>query len=107
MSWGILCVCFGAVTSFRRRFGHDGSVLDSGFARLGELPLEPVPLALDGDDDTVVQEPIEQGGDQNGVLEQLCPLGEALVAGDHQGGVFVAPRDEPEEKETRAICNFV
>ena len=40
---------------------------------------EAVAGALDLDDDRVVQEPVEQRGGDDGVAEDLAPLGEAAV----------------------------
>ena len=59
-------------------------------------------MPLDVDDDAVVQEPVQKGGDQDRVLEQLGPFGESLVAGDDQGVLFVAPGNETKEQVTFA-----
>ena len=43
---------------------------------------EPVARALDLDDGGVVQEPVEECGGDEGVAEDLAPLGEAAVGGE-------------------------
>ena len=46
----------------------------------------------------MVQEPVEDGGDDHGVPEEFLPLGEALVGRDDGAGALVAVRDELEEQ---------
>lgn len=46
----------------------------------------------------VVDEPVDHGGDGDGVSEDLRPGGEVLVGGDDEGGPFVAGGDEGEEE---------
>jgi hypothetical protein len=55
------------------------------------LTPEPVALAFDIHDDAVVEQSVQQGRDDDRILEQLGPLVEPLVAGDHQAGLFVTP----------------
>src|SRR5438552_14094690 len=43
---------------------------------------EPVALALERDHGGVVDEPVDQGGGDHGVAEDLAPLLEAAVRGD-------------------------
>ena len=56
--------------------------------------LESVAVAFEDDDVGVVDEPVDHGGDGDGVAEDLCPGGEVLVGGDDEGGSFVAGGDE-------------
>ncbi len=65
--------------------------------QVGVLP-EAVACALDLDDDGVVQEPVEEGGGDDGVAEDLGPLGEAAVRGEDHGALLVAGVDELEEQ---------
>ena len=59
---------------------------------------EPVAVALDVDDPAVVKKPVEDGGGDHGIPEELLPVGEALVGGDDRGAALVAVRDELEEQ---------
>ncbi len=54
--------------------------------------------SVDMDDDGVVQEPVEEGGGDDGVAEDLGPLGEAAVRGEDHGALLVAGVDELEEQ---------
>jgi hypothetical protein len=50
------------------------------------------------DDDSVVEEPVQQRGGNDGVAEHLSPFGEAAVGGEDHGGLLVAGIDELEEE---------
>jgi hypothetical protein len=60
--------------------------------------LEAVAVALEGDDFGVVDEPVDHGGGDDLVAEDLAPAAERLVAGDDERGAFVAAADELEEQ---------
>jgi len=60
---------------------------------------ESVAVALDVDDLAVVQQPVEDGGGDHGIPEELLPVGEAFVGGDDRGASLVAVGDELEERE--------
>jgi hypothetical protein len=45
-----------------------------------------------------VDEPVDQGGGDHGVAEDLAPLLEAAVGGDSDRAAFVAAGDEGEEQ---------
>ena len=60
--------------------------------------LEPVAVSLEGEDFGVVDEPVDHGGGDDVVAEDLAPAAEDLVTGDDQAGSFVAGRDELEEQ---------
>jgi hypothetical protein len=60
--------------------------------------LEPVGVALEGDDVGVVDEPVDHGCGDDVVAEDLAPASEWLVAGDDEAGAFVAGGDELEEE---------
>ena len=51
---------------------------------------QPVTRAFDLDDDGVVQQPVEQGGCDDGITEDLAPFGESTVGGEDHGASFVA-----------------
>ena len=51
---------------------------------------QPVAVALDLDDDGVVQQAIEERGCDDGIAEDLAPLGESAVGGEDHGAAFVA-----------------
>ena len=53
--------------------------------------------ALDLDDDGVVEQPVEEGGCDDGVAEDLAPLGEAAVRGEDHRPLLVAGVDQLEE----------
>ena len=45
-----------------------------------------------------MQQTIEHGGGQDGVIEDFAPIEKALVAGDDQAGAFVAADHQAEEQ---------
>jgi hypothetical protein len=51
---------------------------------------EAVAVAFEGDDCGVVDEVIDHGGGDDLVAEDFAPAAERLVAGDDEGGAFVA-----------------
>jgi hypothetical protein len=59
---------------------------------------EAVALAFEGDHGGVVDEPIDQGGRDHRVAEDLAPLLEAAVAGDDDRAALVAAGNEREEQ---------
>ena len=59
---------------------------------------QPVALPLDIQGRGMVQEPVEDGRGQDMIIEDLAPVGEALVVGDDQAPPLVAPDQEPEEQ---------
>src|SRR5438067_557530 len=59
---------------------------------------EPVAVALEAEDFGVVDEPVDHGGGDGLVAEDLAPGGEGLVAGDDQRGALVAGADEREHQ---------
>jgi hypothetical protein len=59
-----------------------------------------------------VHEPVDQGGGDHGVAEDLAPLLEAAVAGDDDRAALVAARDKGEEEVgglpfEREVADFV
>src|SRR5688500_16912619 len=70
-----------------RSSGASGDVLDGG-----EPVLEPVAGPVDRDDVAVVQEPVEDGGGQDLVAEDLAPFAEAFVRGQQRRALLVAFR---------------
>ena len=71
---------------------------------LGKLHVAPQPVAVaaDVDDVAAVEQPVEQRGRHDLVVEDLAPALEALVRGEHSRGVLVAPVDELEEEDGAA-----
>ena len=59
---------------------------------------EAVTLALDVDDGTMMEHPVEDGGGDGNVGEDLVPLGKGLVGGKASGGFFITPGNELKEE---------
>ncbi len=59
-------------------------VLGGGGDSAEVVVLEPVGVALEGDDVGVVDEPVDHGGGDGVVAEDLAPAAELLVAGDDE-----------------------
>src|SRR5581483_11364961 len=57
----------------------------------------PVAGAVDREHGAVVEEPVEDGGGDGGVLEDLAPVGDAAVGREDDRAVFVAAGDDLEE----------
>src|SRR4026209_2885820 len=57
-----------------------------------------VALAFEGDHGGVVDEPVDEGGGDHGVAEDLAPLLEAAVRVGDDRAAFVAAGDEREEQ---------
>jgi hypothetical protein len=53
---------------------------------------------LDLNDDGVVEQPVEQGGGDNRIAEDVAPFGKAAVGGEDHRAFFVARVDELEEQ---------
>ena len=76
----------------------NGIGLDQPGLALGS---QSVTVTADGDDVTVMQQSVEDGGDHHGITEHLAPLADRPVAGDQQAAAFVAPGDQLEEQVGR------
>ena len=59
---------------------------------------EPVAVSLDVDDLAVVQQPVQDGGSDDGISEELLPVPETFVGSNDGGVFFVSPGDELEEE---------
>ena len=59
---------------------------------------EPVAGALNLDNDSVVEEAIEQCGGDHGIAEDLTPFREATIGGQDHGAAFVTGVDELKEQ---------
>src|SRR4030067_318635 len=70
--------------------GHDGALASSSEQTSPAFFLEAVTLALDVQGCRIVQETVEDGGCDDGIIERLPPIQEALVAGDNQAGPLIA-----------------
>src|SRR5215831_9256812 len=73
---------------------------------------QPVAGPFDLDDDSVVKQPIEQGGGDHGIAKDLTPFGEAAIGGEDHGAALVAGIDELEEqipaaRDDRQVSDFV
>ena len=75
-------------------FAALAGVLLAAFAGL----LEPVGLALDGDDLGGLDEAIDQRDDAGGVGEHLTPFGKGAVGSDQRAAGLVAARDQLEHQ---------
>ena len=68
--------------------------------------------ALDLNDDSVVEQPIEQRGGDDGIAEDVAPFGEAAVRGEDHRTLFIAGVDQLEEQIAtawgdRQVADFV
>src|SRR6266508_5786303 len=70
----------------------------SGGRDAGAAFAQAVALAFEGDHGGVVDEPVDQGGGDDGVAEDLAPLLEAAVRGDGDRAALVAAGDQGEER---------
>jgi len=59
---------------------------------------EAVAVAFEAEDFGVVDEPVDHGGGDDLVAEDLAPAAERLVAGDDEAGSLMAGGDELEEQ---------
>jgi hypothetical protein len=62
------------------------------------LFLQSIAVTADGDDVTVVQQTIEDGGGDDGIAEYRAPLADAAVAGEQDCTAFVTTADELKEE---------
>ena len=81
--------------------GAGGSWVD-GFGEFG-VALHPVAVAPSVDDVAAVEQPVQQRGGHDLVVQDLAPLLEVLVRGDHGRSVLVAAVDELEEEDGAAL----
>ena len=78
-----------------------GQPFSSGFgagAGVEVFAAQAVAVAFEGEDFGVVDEPVDHGGGDGVVAEDLAPGAERLVAGDDHRGAFVAGGDEAEHE---------
>ena len=59
---------------------------------------ETVGVAVEGDDHAAVEDPVEQGGGDGGVAEDLAPGADGPVGGDDDRGFQVALGDDLEQR---------
>ena len=64
-----------------------------------------VAVAADVDDVAVVQQPVDERGGHDFVAEHGARLLEALVRGEHGGGLLVAGVDELDEQHRAFACS--
>src|SRR2546421_101416 len=74
--------------------------------------LEPVALSSDVNGRGVMQQPVENGGGDRGLSEDLSPIGIALVGGQEDAAAFVAGADQLKEdrcsyRVQRQIADFI
>jgi hypothetical protein len=60
--------------------------------------VQPVALGLEGDHGGLVDQPVDEGGGDHRVAEDLAPLLEAAVRDDDDRAALVAAGDEGEEQ---------
>ena len=63
----------------------------------GVVVAEAVAVAVEVEDDGAVEEPVEHGGGDGAVAEDLTPGRDATVGGQHDAGLEVALRDDLEQ----------
>jgi IstB-like ATP binding protein len=73
--------------------GEGGSERRDGVA----VAAHAVAVAGHGEDGGVVQEPVEDGGRDGGVLEDVAPVGDPAVGGQDDAAVLVAAADDLEQ----------
>lgn len=64
---------------------------------LGAVGAHAVALPVDLEDDASVEEAVEHGGGDHGVVEDLAPAGDAAVGGEDDRAFEVAALDDLEE----------
>ena len=67
------------------------------FLGAGSVGAHPVAFAVDVEDDAAVQEPVEHGGGDHGIVEDLSPGSDAEVCRQHGGALEVTLGDDLEE----------
>ena len=65
--------------------------------QVGVFP-QPVGMALDLDDDGMVQQAVQQGRGHDVIAEDSAPVSEAAIGGEHGGAFLVAGIDQLEEQ---------
>ena len=75
--------------------------------RLGEVGVlaHPVAAATDVDDVAVMQEPVDERCGHDLVAQDLAPLLEAFIRGQHSGCALIAPIDELEEEHGTGLAD--
>lgn len=58
---------------------------------------EPITLAFDVECGRMMQEPIQDGGGQNWIVEDVASVGEAFITGHDQTAALIAPNQQSEE----------
>src|SRR4051812_31741777 len=80
----------------------EASRIGSGVGVIGDLAevaaFEPVAVAFEVDDLGVVDEPVDHGGGDSVVAEDLAPPAEGFVGAHHHAGPLVARRHQLEEQ---------
>ena len=74
---------------------------------LGEVGVlaHPVAAAADVDDMAVMQQPIDERSGHDLVAQDLAPLLEAFIGGQHSGCALIAPVDELEEEHGAGLAD--
>ena len=82
--------------------------MEAGAERLEAflVAAHPVGGAVDRQDDAVVEQAVEDGGGDGGVVEDLAPAGDAAVGGEDDRAVFVAAGDRSEERRVGKECRL-
>src|SRR5207247_7336592 len=87
-----------AGSGFRRSGGVAERRSLSGGCDVEAALAQAVALSFEGDHGRVVDKPVDEGGGDHRVAEDLAPLLEAAVRGDDDRAAFVAAGDEREEQ---------
>ena len=74
---------------------------------LGEVGVlaHPVAAAADVDDMAVMQQPVDERSGHDLVAQDLAPLLEAFIGGQHSGCALIAPVDELEEEHGAGLAD--
>ena len=74
---------------------------------LGEVGVlaHPVAAAADVDDMAVMQQPVDERSGHDLVAQNLAPLLEAFIGGQHSGCALIAPVDELEEEHGAGLTD--
>ena len=90
-SWGLMALAGVSLSGVVAGGADAGQGVDASVA-------EPVAGSFEGEDVGVVDDAVDHGGGDDLVSEHASPAAEGQVAGQYQGGVFVAGRHQLEEQ---------
>ena len=82
------------------------------FLVLSDFSAQPITAAPDIDNDTVMQQTVQERCDYDRIMEEFSPVGKRFVRGDDGVGLFIAIGDESEKQVTllsvyRSVPDFI